>query len=57
MWVPVQDKDTAAVRHAKDSKIMKPTTSRDKLRRIETQTANNSAEMRRNEIHAEMIDV
>ena len=55
MWVTVQDEDTAAI--CKGRQIVKPTNSRDMWARIETQTAKNSAETRRNEIQTEMINV
>ena len=43
--------------NCKGRQTVKLTNSRDMLTRIETQTANNSAEIRRNKIHAETIDV
>ena len=55
MWLTVQDEDTAVI--YKGRKIVKPTNSRDKWTRIETQTAKNSAETRKNEIQTETINV
>ena len=48
MWVPVQDKETAAI--CKGLQIVKPINARDVWTWIETQFPNNSAEKRRNKI-------
>ena len=55
MSVTVQDENTVEI--YKGRKIVKPTNSRDMFTRIETQTAKNSSETRRNEIQTETINV
>ena len=52
-----QFKTRIQLQFAKDGKIVKLTNSRDMWTQIETQTGNNSAETRRNEIQTEMINV
>ena len=55
MWLTVQDEDTAEI--YKGRQIVKPTNSRDMWTGIETQTAKNLAETRKNEIQTETINV
>ena len=55
MWVTVQDEDTAAI--CKGWQNCQATNLRDMWTWIETQTAKNSAETRRNEIQTETINV
>ena len=63
MCVQVQVEDSGRSRSQtvrelqKDYKIFQPQLTLNRTNCIETQTANNSAETRRNQIHAETIDV